>query len=587
MKKVNYIFFFLIILKGNISFGQKLQWQNTLGSSSNDLITDIEIDQAGNTYVSGHSFSTIDLNPSGSPMILGNAQSFGLSYLIKYNINKEVDWLYSIDVSSVDDYINSICIDGQGNVYITGYVGGFFNAATDPDSIHLIGSEFGCAYIIKLNNAGNLLWHKSLISQKTPNIFGQPPWPIFVNGIKIINKDNEIYFTGTYQGVTQFDPDSSIGNLNPISNNSPYNDIFICNYTTNGDFQWVFRLASQGADAPSDLAFDNAGNLLISGLQGGALDFDPSSTTTYAPPVKGTSDCFMAKYSPQGAFILANVFGGTLGSDRVNGIASDEHNNVYIAGEYRDTVDFAPTGIVVNAISTGLKDAYIAKYSPNKVLQWVKSFGNENDNEVFKSLAYAEGKLHTTGSFAHELHLNNSNLQALYSNGLNDAMVAVFDTSGIAQQSFALGSKLSDEGLIIVPNNNHVFVGGYYRDSTDFALDTAFSLATCQGGYDIFIAEYNLDELVNKVKIVTIESTGLNLFPSPNNGNFSINFTEQKISGVLEIYDLNGLLMHSEYVAPWSNTKQLNLHDKLSNGMYALRLSFGEQMAVVKFVVEK
>ena len=409
-------------------------------------------------------------------------------------------------------------------------------------------------------------------------------WPQYVNGLKVLVKDSLVFIAGDYDGVTQFDPDSSLGSLNPISGNNIYKEIFICQYTTDGDFQWVFRLASQGADAPSDLAFDNAGNLLISGLQGGALDFDNAPTTTYAPPIKGTSDCFMAKYTPQGAFIWASVFGGTLGSDRVNGIVCDENNNVYIAGEYRDTVDFAPTG-VVNAISDGLKDAFLAKYSPNKVLQWVKSFGNENDNESFKSIAYANGKIYTTGSFANELHLNNTNLTSLYSNGLNDAMVAVFDTNGVAQQSFAIGSKLADEVLIIQPNNNHVIVGGYYRDSVDFALDTNVSLATCVGGYDLFIAEYNMEEVVNKIKSTNNEISLLNLFPNPNNGNFSLNFTEQKISGVLEIYELNGQLMHSEYVAPWSNTKQVNLQHKLSNGMYALRLTFGEQTGVIKFVV--
>ncbi len=587
MKQVPFLFYSLLLFISNFALAQQLYWQTSLNTSSNDLITDIAIDQAGNTYVSGHSFSAIDLNPTGAPMILGNAQSFGLTYLIKYNLNKQIEWVYSIDVASVDDYINSICIDVTGNVYITGYVGGFFDAATNPDSTNVIGSEFGCAFLMKLDSNGNFLWNKSFISQKVPNIFAQPPWPVFVNGLKVINKDNEIYFTGIYQGITQFDPDSGLGNLNPISNNSPYNDIFICKYTTDGDFQWVFRLASQGADAPSDLAFDNAGNLLISGLQGGALDFDNSPSTTYAPPIKGTSDCFMAKYSPQGAFIWAYVFGGTLGSDRVNGITSDENNNVYIVGEYRDTVDFAPTGLVVNAISTGLKDAYLAKYNSNKVLQWVKTFGNANDNESFKDLSYQNGRLFTTGSFANDLMLNNQSLMPLYSNDLSDAMVAVFDSNGVAQQSFAIGSSLADEGLMIQPNNNHVIVGGYYRDSIDFALDTNVSIATCTGGYDLFVAEYNMDDIVSKIKSTKNEILGLNLYPNPNIGNFNVNFTEQKISGVLEVYDLNGQLMHSEYVAPWSNTKQVNLQHQLSNGMYALRLSFGEQMGVVKFVVEK
>lgn len=586
MNKATYILNSLFLLICHIVYSQQLQWQNTLGTNSNDLITDIQIDNLGATYVCGHSYGEINFNTIGVNITIGNDSSSGISYLIKYNINKQVEWIYTVDVTNGDDYINCICYDSTGNVYITGFIGGFFNAATHPDSTNFIGSTYGSAFLIKLSSSGEYIWGKSFASVNIPGSGVLAPWPKYVNGLKVISSNNEIFVTGIYKGDTQFDPDSSLGNLNPISGNSFYHDIFICKYTTDGDFKWVFRLASQGADAPSDLAFDNAGNLLISGLQGGPLDFDNSPSTTYAPPIKGTSDCFMAKYSPQGAFIWAYVFGGTLGSDRVNGITSDENNNVYIAGEYRDTVDFAPTGIVVNAISTGLKDAYLAKYNSNKVLQWVKSFGNANDNESFKYLSYQNGKLFTTGSFSYELDLNNSYNNLLYSNGLTDAMIAVFDTNGVAQQSFAIGSKFADEGLIIQPNNNHVFVGGYYRDSIDFALDTNVSLATCMGGYDLFIAEYNMEEVVNKIQSSKNEISELNLIPNPNNGSFYVNFTEQKISGVLELYDLNGQLMHSEYVSPWSNTKQVNLQHKLSNGMYALRLRFGEQMSVVKFVVE-
>jgi hypothetical protein len=583
MNKATYLLNSLFLLICHLAFSQQLQWQNTLGTNSNDLITDIQIDNAGATYVCAHSYGEVNFNSIGENVTIGNDSSSGISYLIKYNINKQVEWIYSVDVTNGDDYINSVCYDATGNVYITGFIGGFFNAATNPDSTNIIGSTYGSAFLIKLSSMGEYIWGKSFGSVNMPGSGVLAPWPKYVNGLKVITKDNEIFITGIYKGPTQFDSDSLLGNLNPISNNSLYHDIFICKYNTEGDFQWVFRLASQGADAPSDLSFDNAGNLLISGLQGGALNFDPNGI--YGPPIKGTSDCFMAKYTSQGTFIWAFVFGGSLGSDRVNSITSDENNNVYIVGEYRDTVDFAPTGVVYG-ISTGLKDAFLAKYSPSKALLWVKSFGNANDNESFNSIGYAIGNLYTTGSFANELQLNNANLATLYSNGLNDAMVAVFDTNGFAQQSFAIGSKLADEGLIIQPNNNHVFVGGYYRDSVDFALDTNVSLTTCVGGYDLFIAEYNMEEVVNKIKSTKTEISGLNLFPNPNNGSFSVNFSEQKISGLLEVYDLNGQLLQSEYVAPWSYTKQVNLQHQLSNGMYALRLSFGKQAGLVKFVVE-
>ncbi len=95
------------------------------------------------------------------------------------------------------------------------------------------------------------------------------------------------------------------------------------------------------------------------------------------------------------------------------------------------------------------------------------------------------------------------------------------------------------------------------------------------------------DTLGLTVGKLQIKAPQISIGPNPNNGNFSVNFTEQKISGVLDVYDLNGQVLHSEYVAPWSNTKQVNLQHQLSNGMYALRLSFGEQMGVIKFVVKK
>lgn len=95
------------------------------------------------------------------------------------------------------------------------------------------------------------------------------------------------------------------------------------------------------------------------------------------------------------------------------------------------------------------------------------------------------------------------------------------------------------------------------------------------------------DTLGLTVGKLLLNAPQLNISPNPNNGNFNINFSVQKTSGLLEIYDLNGQFLHKEYVSPWSNTKQLNLQNKLSNGMYALRLTFGEQASIVKFVVEK
>jgi hypothetical protein len=50
---------------------------------------------------------------------------------------------------------------------------------------------------------------------------------------------------------------------------------------------------------------------------------------------------------------------------------------------------------------------------------------------------------------------------------------------------------------------------------------------------------------------------------------------------------MNGQLVFKEYVAPWSNTKSINLAHQLNDGMHAVKLTFGNKLALGKFVVKK
>jgi hypothetical protein len=77
----------------------------------------------------------------------------------------------------------------------------------------------------------------------------------------------------------------------------------------------------------------------------------------------------------------------------------------------------------------------------------------------------------------------------------------------------------------------------------------------------------------------------LKIAPNPSNGNISIEFPVQEISGMLYVYDVNGKLVYSEYVSPYTYIKNINLQGKLSSGMYALSMVFGEERFMGKMVV--
>jgi hypothetical protein len=94
------------------------------------------------------------------------------------------------------------------------------------------------------------------------------------------------------------------------------------------------------------------------------------------------------------------------------------------------------------------------------------------------------------------------------------------------------------------------------------------------------------DTLGVGIEELSIKNEQLKIAPNPSNGNINIEFPVQEISGLLYVYDINGKQVYSEYVSPYTYIKNINLQGKLSSGMYALSMVFGEERYLGKVVVE-
>lgn len=73
--------------------------------------------------------------------------------------------------------------------------------------------------------------------------------------------------------------------------------------------------------------------------------------------------------------------------------------------------------------------------------------------------------------------------------------------------------------------------------------------------------------------------------PNPNNGIFTLQFPVQKISGLLKVYDVFGNIVHKEYIAQWSQYKQVNI-EAFPSGIYFCKMRWGKQEASVKVLKE-
>lgn len=125
-----------------------LQWQKVLGSSSNgssagyDDINAMTVDDLGNVYMTGYTYSDL----------AGINQGEADAFVSKFNPNGELLWTSQLGTKNWDE-ANSITVDGNGNVYISGN--------TEGKDVGGSNQEFSEVFLAKYDKDGNSIWKQT------------------------------------------------------------------------------------------------------------------------------------------------------------------------------------------------------------------------------------------------------------------------------------------------------------------------------------------------------------------------------------------------------------------------------------------
>ena len=117
------------------------------------------------------------------------------------------------------------------------------------------------------------------------------------------------------------------------------------------------------------IAVDSQGNVHVSGVFAGPVDFDPTPQTFYVFP--NVRDTFITKLDSRGELIWVKKFTGILGStDDVENLAMDSFGNIYLSGRFTGQVDFDPSSFSAIRASTFGDDVFVVKLDLSGVLVW-------------------------------------------------------------------------------------------------------------------------------------------------------------------------------------------------------------------------
>ncbi|MFN8431591.1 MAG: hypothetical protein U0V04_16545 [Spirosomataceae bacterium] len=229
----------------------------------------------------------------------------------------------------------------------------------------------------------------------------------------------------------------------------------------------------------SSIEIDSLKNIYLCGYFNGNIQFGTNILDS-----ENTYDAFIVKMDASGLVLWIKHLKSTLGNEEIWDMKIDSNLNVYVTGKYSNTVDFG-NGISKN--SSGGSDIFIAKYTTNGILQWVKSDGGPQD-DVGKGLVldvndnvYVTGEYMDTATFG-------SNITTRTSSGNSDVFLIKYNTNGIFQWVKSEGGTGSDySNAITIDINNNIYYTGTFTSTANFGTNT-FNSA---GSYDIFVIAFS------------------------------------------------------------------------------------------------
>lgn len=193
----------------------------------------------------------------------------------------------------------------------------------------------------------------------------------------------------------------------------------------------------------------------------------------------------------------ALAWGGT-SLDMSYDTAVDGDGNIYVTGEFRNTVDFDPGTGVESRTCVATVNAFLSKFNPDGEFQWVRTWG---DRILWGEGVIADnsGNVYVMGTFmdpttSGQTDFDPSGATDYHSSkGYYDVFLSKFNSSGDYQWARTWGGSLYESsGTPRVDGSGNIYACGGYQSGVDFDPSTSSSAYhSSNGGNDAFVSKFN------------------------------------------------------------------------------------------------
>jgi hypothetical protein len=470
MKKLTLLFSLLSTV--SICTAQsKFGWAKSAVSDGSVVPIKTVVDATGNVYTTGYFSDDTNFDPaSGTQLItpVGNNDIF----ITKRDATGNLLWVKTIgDVN--DNQPAGMMLDASGNVYLTGNFVGTLDFDPGPATHSLTNTNSTLTednvFILKLDADGEYVWAKSFAGNNIEN------------SAVAIDAAGNVYTTGYFSGIADFDPGTGIQNQGTLNSNS----LFISKLNKDGDYVWAKNVTGSGAGLA--IAVDPLGNVYTTGYFTSPIDFDPGTgTVTLDPGV--TQDVFFLKLDVNGDYVWAKQISSTSTDLFPSGIAVDAFGAIYVTGWFEGTVDYDPSATATQDLTAaGNEDVYILKLDASGKYEWATQIGDVNSDYGSSITLDAMGNVYATGYFTGNVDVDpGTGTHQLSSAGDADIYIVKLTSNGAYSWATSLGGTANDIGTsIAVTGTDNIYLAGIFQGTVDFDPGTGTKLLSTpdSGGF--------------------------------------------------------------------------------------------------------
>ena len=302
-------------------------WAKKVGGTQQDDCRSISTSISGDVYITGTFAGTADFDPSASSYPLTSSGSDDI-YILKLSSLGNFVWAKKVG-SFYQDIANSITVDPLGFVHVVGLFQGTvdFDPNAGVYNLFSVSNTNQNTFILKLDAIGNFVFAESFegsYSNKGTSV--------------TVDLQSNIYITGGYSGIVDFDPSPNTYNL--TASNTLYS-CYIVKLDKFGSLLFAKSIDNPGSSGSlgTSISVDNKKSIYVYGGYSYIYnDFDPGPGT-YTITCNGQNDIFILKLDSTGMFSWIKNFGGT-GYDYSTSMSISKFGGIYTTGYYSNTVDF-------------------------------------------------------------------------------------------------------------------------------------------------------------------------------------------------------------------------------------------------------